>query len=69
MFVLWLLKTSAIGFVIRQPKKVEFFKKSWPRQEYNKNVRNLMLPQWLCGRERLNAWTDVVRIVRRSVPK
>jgi hypothetical protein len=23
-----------------------------------------MLPQWLCGRERLNAWTDVVRIVR-----
>lgn len=30
MFVLWLLKTSAIGFVIRQPigltQKAEFFK-------------------------------------------
>lgn len=41
------------------------FLKSWPRQEYNKNVRNLMLPQWLCGRERLNAWTDVIRAERR----
>jgi hypothetical protein len=28
-----------------------------------KNVRNLMLPQWLCGHERLNASSDQSRIL------